>query len=303
MAPELPTFARMVPPAVHAPGLFRSTPKSARDKYVRIEYEVGPLLYKLTGPMLGASELRVLQGLVALASRQPRSSSQKEVKSSEDGLFDKVDSMLGEAAQVTTTYNELARCIGYSADSGSAHTTIKKSLELLCSVSVFVGRSGNHVSKDTSAGHLIHGIQGRERGGTLTVHLSPVLASALLGTKGSYLRLDMEEVRKLRSDPARLIHQRLHWINAGDCRRVGIDTLCGYVSAGELVSESAQRTRRQTARLAVEELVDRLGWSAKEISPTTYSIGRPSSPRRPARTQTRNLPECRREQIGDADRC
>jgi len=298
MAPELPVFSRMAPPAVHAPGLFRSSPKSARDKYVRIEYEVGPLLYKLAGPMLGASELRVLQGLVALASRQPRSPSQKEVKASEDGLFNKVDSLLAESAQVATTYNELARCIGYSADSGSAHTTIKKSLQLLCSVSVFVGRSDTRTSKDISAGHLIHGIQGRERGGTLTVHLSPVLASALLGTKGSYLRLDMEEVRKLRSDPARLIHQRLHWINAGDCRLVGIDTLCGYVSGGEVVSESAQRTRRQTARLAIEELVYRLGWSAKETSPTTYSIGRPSAPRRPARTQTRNLPDHRQLPAG-----
>ena len=36
MAPELPVFARITPPAVHAPGLFRSASKTARVKYVRI---------------------------------------------------------------------------------------------------------------------------------------------------------------------------------------------------------------------------------------------------------------------------
>lgn len=291
MATDLPAFGRMASPAVHAPGLFRSSPKGSRDKYVRMEYETGPLLYKFAGPMLGAAELRVLQGLVALASLQLNRPMGAEQKGSDEHLFEKVDLMLAQSAQLSTTYNQLARCIGYSANSGSTHTAIKKSLVLLCSVSVFVGRKSSTSSGDLSAGHLIHGMQGRERGDTLVIRLSPVLAYALLGTKGSYLRLDMEEVRRLRSDVARLIHQRLHWINAGDKRLVSIDTLCGYVWADDAVSASAKRTRQYTARRAVNELVEKLGWSATKTNETTYSIGRPRAHVRPAGMRTPLLPD------------
>lgn len=296
MRAKLPAYARMATPAVHAPGLFRSPSNENRDKYIRIEYAVGPLLYKLAGPTLGPAELRALQGLIAFAS-QHGMPPPMSARSSEESrpLFEKVDALLAHSAHVSTTYNELARCVGYADNSGSTNAILKKALELLCSVSVVVGRSAEPKSKDASVGHMIQGMQSRAFGETLDVQFSPVLAAALLGTAGTYLRLDMDEVRKLKSDPARLLHQRLHWINAGSSRPVGVDTLCGYVWAAKAESASTQRTRRQKIRLAVCELVKLLGWSAATVGPSTYSIGRPAVKPRPAGTRTASLSKRRHQ--------
>lgn len=109
--------------------------------------------------------------------------------------------------------------------------------------------------------------------GKLYVALNPRLASAVMG--GQHVRISMEEVRALRTDPARLIHQRLcAWIDPGKWGRVETDTLCGYVWPTEAGSTAAVKKRRHTARLALSELAG-LGWRLREYAKDKWEIGRP----------------------------
>jgi hypothetical protein len=64
-----------------------------------------------------------------------------------------------------------------------------------------------------------------------------------------HVRIDMDEVRALQTDPARLMYQRLcGWIDPGKSGRVELDTLCGYVWPGQ--ATNPVRSRRDAKRLA-----------------------------------------------------
>jgi hypothetical protein len=112
--------------------------------------------------------------------------------------------------------------------------------------------------------------------GRLLVALNPRITEAVLGRR-SYARIDMAEVRALRTDPARLMHQRLcGWIDPGKYGRVAIDTLCGYVWPNEGSAEAVKK-RRQTARKALLEL-KLVGWALEEYNRGVWKIGRPTFP-------------------------
>lgn len=82
------------------------------------------------------------------------------------------------------------------------------------------------------------------------------------------------QVRALKSDAARLIHQRLcGWIDPGESGRVTIDVLCSYVWPDE-ASPATMRKRRQKVRKALEELKG-IGWTVKEYAKGKYKITRP----------------------------
>jgi hypothetical protein len=270
---RLPAFAKMAPSIAHAPSLFQSQPNGSRIEYVTLRYEVGSLSFRFVGPMLGPTELRVLQGLTAIAGWQ-NPATPFELPTDANAL-DRIDALLARSVKVTSTYADLARTIGYASNSGSVYAQIRTAIERLFAVSVFVGVTGNPSSKDLSAGHLLSELRSRELGGALQVGLSPILAAAVLGGKGTYLRLDMDEVRKLRTDRARLLHQRLHFINPGMKRPVGLNTLVGYVWPNEAESDEARRSREHRIRLALKELNEVLGWSVTKGEANLYTIGRP----------------------------
>ena len=266
---ELPAFARMAQFAAFAPGLFRSQVKDGQTAYLRLEYQAGALTYRLVGPELGATELRVLQALVALATRQQVRVANRPATVS-DSPLDKVAWLLGQSSQVATSYNEVARAAGYVANSGAVTRRVREALERMYSVQVFVSVTGN--PKSFEAGRLFTELSGRDDG--LVVGVCPLLAAALLGVPGNYLRLDMHEARRLKTDAARLLHQRLHWIDAGKRREIGVDTLVGYVWP-EPACNATARKRRERVREALAELEALLGWGVASPRPGIVSVHRP----------------------------
>lgn len=287
------SYAKYDPAHCMAPGLFRSLRPGQRQlEKLNIQYKFGDLTIRFVGPEpLGADDLRVLQGLVALAA----------VSKNEDGLYDVITSepiseeaknlrnMLetrDDAKELTAlvvrgSFRQLAREIGYN-ESGQSFKKIKDSIERLWTVSILATQ--NTEDRDRTVGfRLLSYLDCSESDGHIFLALNPRLTNAIIGGKGhQFLKVSLNEARALKSDPARLIHHRLSWINEGDSRRIKIDTLSEYVwsqplnNKGEVihVSKNTSKKRRGRVREALKEL-EGLGWNIKEIQPGYFEIGRP----------------------------
>jgi hypothetical protein len=284
---DLPAFARLAPLVAFAPGLFRSQAKDGQTACVQLEYQAGAFTYWLVGPELGVTELRVLQALVALGTRQQGRVSNRPATVG-DSPLDKVRWLLSQAAQVVTSYNEVARAAGYTVNSGAVTRRVREALERMYSVQVSVAVTGHLMSFE--AGPLFTELSPCGHG--LVVGVCPLLAGALLGVPGSYLRVDMQEARRLKTDAARLLHQRLHWIDAGDDREIGLDNLVGYVWPGPACCTTV-RKRRKRVRQALGELDNQLCWRVKEPRPGIVSVHRPA----PVGTVTGGLSERSRSPV------
>jgi hypothetical protein len=113
-----------------------------------------------------------------------------------------------------------------------------------------------------------------ESDGRLFAALNPRIADAVLGRR-PHTFIDMSEVRKLETDPARLIHQRLcGWIDPGKLGRAELDTICGYVWPNPSTNGSTIRTRQRVTRQALAEL-SKLGWKLEEYAKGKWSVCRP----------------------------
>ena len=267
---DLPEFARLAPFMAFAPGLFRSQARNGQTACLQLAYQSGAFTYWMVGPELGATELRVLQALVALGTRQHvRVSNRPAIIG--DSPQDKATWLLDQAAQVATGYNEVARVAGYTANSGAGTRRVRKALERMYRVHVHFAVPGNPDSFE--AGHLLTELSGCDD--KLLVGVCPLLAAALLGVPGNYLRLDMHEVRRLKTDAARMLHQRLLWIDAGESREIGLDTLASYVWP-EPACGAAARTRRKRVRTALSELDNLLSWRVTDLRPGIVSVHRPA---------------------------
>lgn len=263
----LPIFAKMSPAIIHTPGLFVSCAKVSLPVPTVLSHVMGDVMFRFTGPQLGPVELRVLQGLVGFAGLQcPNSRATCEDNPPED-----VQRLLCHRTVVRTTCNKLAEVIGYQANSGSAITTIRRAVQKLASVSISIRQTNLPDMSDLSVGNLI---SDEASGRHIDIELGSILSAAIHGGRGTYLRLDLPETRKLHSDAVRLLHHRLHWINTGSTRDVSLHKMIGYVWSDE-VSASAQRTRIQVLRRSIAELVS-CGWTVARRG-DLYQIGRPRS--------------------------
>jgi len=109
--------------------------------------------------------------------------------------------------------------------------------------------------------------------GRLYVALNPRITEAVLSER-PFARIDMEEVRKLKTDPARLLHQRLCGvIDPAKTRKITLDKLCSYVWSESKVSTTI-RQRKFKVRSALKEL-GRAGWTIDEYEAAKFSIKRP----------------------------
>lgn len=270
--PEL-THARHDPIHCLAPGLFRSLQKGERKRAkLDVVYDFGDgRRVEFSGPEpLGADDLRILQGLVAMAgpaglvlSPEPQTEAGRQLR-----LFlePKWDAIRQDAMVVRGSYRALAREVGYANVDNAK--PIRDCIERLWKVSVIV-----QDGKRRQGFRLLSEYASDEHDGKLYVALNPLLARAVMG--GQHVRISMGEVRALRTDAARLIHQRLcAWIDPGKWGRVETDTLCGYVWPTEAGSTAAVKKRRHTARLALSELAG-LGWRLREYAKDKWAIGRP----------------------------
>lgn len=266
---RLPAFLKLAPAIAHAPGLFQSIPKGACRQLRELKYQAGGLHFRFVGPQFGPTELRVLQGLTGLAALQ----SEQPTKRAPGDLLERISSVTRERVVIETTYNQLARTIGYQGNSGSSNSAIRSAMERLFLLVVFVGYADAPRSKDFAAMHLFSRIDSQENGDKLVVEMCHVLALAVLGGRGEYLRVSLHEVRLLQSDVARLLHQRLHWINPGQSGKVGLETLVTYAWPEEACA-STMRARRRDVRLALKELAE-IGWHV-EWEDSICTISRPA---------------------------
>jgi hypothetical protein len=172
---------------------------------------------------------------------------------------------------VKGSYRALAREVGY-ADPDNTRP-IRECIERLWKVSI-IAQNG----MKRQGFRLLSEYASDEQDGRLYVALNPLIARAVMWS-GQHVRISMDEVRGLQTDPARLIHQRLcGWIDPGKSGRVELDTLCGYVWPDVATNPNTLKTRRQTARKVLAELAV-IGWTVSEYAKLKWEISRARPPR------------------------
>lgn len=278
------THARHDRAHVLAPGLFRSLAPGERKKLkLDVTYDFGNderIEFKGFEP-LGTLEMRVLQGIVAMAGPDGLVLEDHDNVSPTGGqlmmdLFDpdpavQAAKLKPASLVVKDSLRRLAREIGL-AESGTNLKHIRGSIERLFAVTVFVQQGKRRLGM-----RLLAAYASDEGTGDLYVALNPRIASAIMGNI-PHARIDLTEARALESDPARLIHQRLSgWIDPGKSGEVGIDKLAGYVWPNES-SEAQARWRKTKVRKAVAE-IGATGWRVEEVRKDYWRFIRPRLPR------------------------
>ncbi|ABM40252.1 replication protein C, IncQ-type [Polaromonas naphthalenivorans] len=264
---------RHEPGHVLAPGLFRSLKKGDYKRLkLDIAYEFGKgerLEFKGAEP-LGVPELRILQGLIGMAgpnglllTPEPKTESGQQLRLLLETKFDAIET---NALVVKGSYRALAKTIGYADIENTKN--IQESIERLWGVSVIARKGGKHMGF-----RLLSEYASDDADGRLYVALNPVLARAILG-EAQHCRISLDEVRALKTDPARLMHQRLcGWIDIGKSGKTTIETLCGYIWLDEATPE-AMKKRKQAVRRALKEM-EALGWKVTEYINGKFEITRP----------------------------
>lgn len=265
---QLAAYARLPHHLIHAP-LFRSLPKSGQQRMaLDVRYSMGDsgTIFHFQGPeQLGVMDLRVLQGLAALASLQRHKAGVKQVF--RDGWTLRSDLQLKQDAAkdrivaIRFQVSLLARTIGYARPSGRMIMLLQQSITRLCAIDVRVSGA------ERNASYRLAAFRHDEATGQFIVGLSPCLTAPLFEKHG-YLRVSMDEVRKLSSDAAHLIHSRLHWINQGASKVVKLSTLCDYVYGNASAATDAIRQRHATTRNALEDLTN-VGWNSHKAKADT----------------------------------
>lgn len=256
-----------------APGLFRALRRgSRRTEKLDVTHQFGDLVLQFVGYQpLGGDDLRILQGVVAQTSHDrvlltPSPSDPVAVQLRKD-LNASGDAQEKDAIVCQLSLRSLLHEVGMCSSSGKNIASAQAILKRLASVTVFVTKG----SKTASYHMLSYAVD--QATGVLHVALNPRFAEAILG--GKHTRIDLTEVRKLKSDPARVIHQRLcGFVDIGSSRTVSVGTLCQYVWHQPAGSAVSQRKRRERVRKAVSE-IEGCGWFVTRESADIYRFARP----------------------------
>lgn len=252
-------FAKLPLPFVQAIGLFRSLRPGERDQPLDVTYEAEDLKYRFTAPsLLGVDDMRVMLAVIAMACSQNRS-----LNLSLDGTFgdryQKITTLLAHTLEVRCTYDELAREIGYSVAGSGADITIRKALGRLTATKVIVMPTGK-CPRFFEAGTIFEPLASTDGSPLIALRLCPLLAFAVLGGPGTYMRVDLVEARKLKTDIGRLIHFHLAWLSQKGFGAVGLEKLVSYVYANGPASLDTKRQRRHRVKAAIAEFSENLTW-------------------------------------------
>lgn len=222
---------------------------------------------------LGVSDMKVLQGLVAMAglygkrlTENPKTEGGKELRRRLELQFDAINDT---AITIKSSYYKLAKEIGYNPSDTNA---MRKCIERLWATSVIVQEGNKRVGFRILSQYTS---KTSKRDGVLYVALNPLIAKAIMGGQHAYI--DMDEIRALKSDPASLLHQHLcGWINPGKIGRISIDKIIKYIWPDE-TNANAMKYRYKTAKMALEKLKS-INWTVKEYAKDKWQITRPKMP-------------------------
>lgn len=203
------THARHDRAHVLAPGLFRSLAPGERKKLkLDVTYNFGAreqIEFRGFEP-LGVLEMRVLQGLVAMAGpdglvlddhdRAGPAGGQLMLDLFEPDPIVMAAKLKPASLVVQDSFRRLAREIGMD-EGGASVKKIRMAVERMFGVTIFVqSSSGKRLGM-----RLLAGYASDESTGDLYVALNPRIAAAVMGNT-PHARIDLAEVRQLKSDPS-----------------------------------------------------------------------------------------------------
>ncbi len=257
------------------PGLFRALRRGSRKtSKLDVTHQFGGIVVQFVGYQpLGGDDLRVLQGIVAqtsldrvLLSPSPSDPLAVELRK---GLNASGEALGKDAIVCQLSIRSLLHEVGMCSSSGKNIALAQASLKRLASVTVFITKG------TTTASYHMLSYAVDQATGVLHVAMNPRFTEAILGSK--HTRIDLAEVRKLKSDPARIIHQRLcGFVDIGSSRKVSIDTLCHYAWHDPANSPNSHRKRRERVHKAVAEIGE-CGWFVTRESVEIYRFARPNN--------------------------
>jgi hypothetical protein len=232
---------------------------------------------------LGLTEMRVTQALIAMCSRRDPAKKKGVGKTIFENSENPVAIFLREAMRldgvpmngdpigVNSSYRQLQREMGLSTK--TSLNLLKEAVKKLFGVAVFVTANGI-----TRGFHLLTYFDdktgGNEDGGQFNVGLNPLIAEAM-AIDGQFGSLNMPEVRAIKSETLRFLHQHLcGFIDPGKATSVGIDKLCLYSWPEPSDNVKTMNSRRASVKKALTEL-SRMGWKIGEVKKDIFRIGRP----------------------------
>lgn len=275
MITDVVAYARHEPHHCLTPGLFKSYKRGDRKKLKQYaKYEISPdgkqyVEFKCFDP-LGVDDMRVLQGVVALSGPNgivlEPSPIDKETNQLRMKLVTEEEAINEDGRLLSSSLADLCKLIGLSGG-GESNRLILASLERLHNVSVKLvteenGRLCTRISRILS--YSYSEVTKDYSEGRVKVAINPIIARSVVGDK-RYIKINLAEVRALKTDAAVLIHQRLcGWIDIGKERSVSMEKLFEYVWHDATdITQDGIKYRRKTIRKAIEELRS-IGWHINE---------------------------------------
>lgn len=259
-----------------APGLFRSLKKGDRKKNkldITYEYGENTKMRFIGFEPLGVDDMRLLQAIIGMSGL---SKLMIEHDNFVDGksdqlrklLIDNMDDHQWKSRVLETSLYGIIKTIGYE-DHGQKRKQIMQSLIRLSNVSIIYTKDKKHFSTKLLS-YLVD-----EESGNLFVANNPKVTEAILGNR-SYTYIDMNEVRSLKTDTARILHQRLSAvIDIGKDKNINISTLIDYVWFNEVdTTSSTIRMRKKRIKKSLEEMSSSGGWVIDLISDKCVKIKR-----------------------------
>ena len=261
-----PWIAKFDHATVVTPGLFRSLNRKIGQRQNRLVIEhvlegSGDTVRVESPEQLGVDDLKVLQGLVGLASTAAKPS-RDALKAYEEGRQPTPPTV--QQARVRCTMPTLSRACGYGGSrSTSGYNSIRASIYRLSRVTICRLLAGS-VSPARAPEAFLTVLSAADSGEAfINVGFHSALEAAILAVREgeAYIKVNLDEARGLKAEPARLLHYRLSYLNEGSRQAFKNETLETYVwpKDARTASEAATNHRRNRVKQALTLLATK-GW-------------------------------------------
>lgn len=282
------THAQHDPATCLVPGLFKSLKRGDyKSQKLDITYQYTDReSLRFTGfEPLGGPELRLLQILAGMGGPSDMlldlTMPVSEIGEQLAVLLDPKDAAKIDKSKVVESSMYKLLFEMSLGDTGPNRSAVMASLYRLANVTIKVTRPGQSWVMKMLSYRYDEDLHGK-LDSRITVALNGRITAAIMGGKAGYTRIEMSEVRAIKGDPTRLIHQRLcGWINQGDTRAVEIDTLCSYAwpdgqtkEQSDLQWTEVMKSRRRTLKSCIVEMSS-FGWIFTAYGNGKLRVSRP----------------------------